>query len=380
MGETMEVRGYCDSKFDEVRDVLTESLKTRADIGASVAATIEGEMVIDLWGGHLDEEASNPWQQDTIVNVYSSTKTMSFLCALLLADRGDLDFDANVAEYWPEFAQNGKEHGKVWHIMDHAAGLSGLDEAVTTNDLYDWEKITGMLARQTPWWEPGTATAYHAITQGYLIGEVVRRISGKTLGQFFADEIASPLEADFFIGVPESEFPRIGHLLPPDDATALAGQGDEDSIASRTFRYPAVNALDSRTREWRLAEIPAANGHGNARSIAKIHAILACKGEAQGIRLLKPETAESVMVERISGTDMALQMPVRFGLGFGINAREKILAPNENVCYWGGWGGSLALIDQDAKMSFSYVMNRMEVGLTGDLRSYNLSQAIYRAL
>ncbi|HIG41999.1 MAG: serine hydrolase domain-containing protein [bacterium] len=380
MSETMETQGYCDEKFAQVRDVLAESLGTDADIGASVAVTIDGEMVIDLWGGHLDEERSEPWQENTIVNVYSSTKTMSFLCALLLADREQLDFDANVADYWPEFAQNGKEQVKVWHIMDHAAGLSGVDDPLTTKDLYDWDLVTSTLAKQAPWWEPGTATAYHAITQGYLIGEVVRRISGKTLGQYFRDEISLPLEADFHIGVPESEFPRIGNLLPPDDNTALAGQGDKDSIAARTFRHPAVNALDSRTREWREAEIPAANGHGNARSIAKIHAILACKGEAQGTRLLSRETAESVMVERISGTDMALQMPVRFGLGFGINAHEKILAPNENVCYWGGWGGSLALIDQDAQMSFSYVMNRMEVGLTGDLRSYNLGQAIYSSL
>ena len=375
-----ETHGYCDSRFEKVRDVLAQSIKSDADIGASVAVTIDGELVIDLWGGHLDRERSQPWQENTIVNVYSSTKTMAFLCALVLADRNQLNFDANVADYWPEFSQNGKEQVKIWHIMNHAAGLSGINEPITTEDLYDWEKITRLLAEQSPWWEPGTATAYHAITQGYLIGEVVRRISGKTIGQFFRDEIAHPLDADFYIGVPDSEFARIGDLLPPDDHTVLTGQGDKNSIAARTFRYPSVNALESRTSAWRKAEIPAANGHGNARAIAKIHSILACKGKAQGIQLLSRTTAESVMHERISGTDMALDMPVRFGLGFGINAHERILSPNKNVCYWGGWGGSLALIDQDERMSFSYVMNRMEVGLTGDLRSYNLGQAIYGCL
>ena len=380
MSETMEVSGYCDSKFSKVREVLAESVAKGDDIGASVAVTIEGETVIDLWAGHKDEERLVPWDENTIVNVYSSTKTMSFICALILADRGQLDFDANVADYWPEFASNGKAEVKVWHIMNHAAGLSGLEEPLGQEDLYDWEKITAALANQAPWWEPGTKTGYHAITQGYLIGEVVRRITGKTLGQFFQDEIAQPLDADFYIGVPESEFSRIGDLFPPSEDTALDGQGEKDSIAARTFRYPSVTALQSRTPAWRKAEIPAANGHGNARSIARIHSILACKGEAQGLRLFSTETAESVMQERISGTDMVLGTPVRFGLGFGINAHEKILSPNQNVCYWGGWGGSLALIDQDVKMSYAYVMNRMFVGLMGDLRSFKLGQAIYSSL
>jgi len=283
-------------------------------------------------------------------------------------------------DYWPEFGQNGKQEVKVWHLMDHAAGLSGLDEPLSTQDMYDWEKVTSTLAAQAPWWEPGTATAYHAITQGYLIGEVVRRITGKTFGTFFRDDIAGPLGADFYIGVPTSEFSRIGYLFPPSEDTTIEVPGDEDSIASRTFKNPSVSALESRTSEWRQAEIPAANGHGNARSVAKIHSMLACKGQAQGIRLLSEDMATAVMKERIGGTDMALAMPVRFGLGFGINGEDRLLSPNENVCYWGGWGGSLALIDQDAEMSFSYVMNKMHVGLMGDLRSYNLGQAIYGSL
>jgi len=377
---TVEVEGYCDEKFSQVRDVLAESLSKGEDLGASVAVFVNGEAVIDLWGGHIDEEMTKPWQKDTIINVYSTTKTMSFLCALILADRGQLDFDAPVADYWPEFAQNGKQAVKVWHIMNHAAGLSGIDEPLVAEDLYDWEKITSALAAQAPWWEPGTKTAYHAITQGYLIGELVRRITGLTIGQFFQKEVANPLNADFFIGVPDEEFSRIADLMPFGGDANLSDGSKSDSIAARTFRNPPVSALASRTDAWRRAEIPAANGHGNARSVAKIHTILAGKGEAGGIRLLSKETAELVMKERISGEDMALKMPVKFGLGFGINSKDTPLAPNKNVCFWGGWGGSLALIDQDAKLSFSFVMNKMHDGLVGDLRSYNLGHAIYASL
>ena len=180
-----EIYGVCDEKFAGVRDLLSASIDRGDDVGASFAVTVEGEMVIDLWGGHLDEARTQPWQQDTIVNVYSSTKTMSFLCALLLADRGQLDFDANVADYWPEFAQNGKHSVKVWHFMNHASGLSGMDQHMTPDDMYDWDKMVTTLAAQAPWWEPGSASGYHALTQGYLIGELVRRITGKSLVTFF---------------------------------------------------------------------------------------------------------------------------------------------------------------------------------------------------
>ena len=377
---TTEISGKCEEQFSAVSDAFRANLESGEDVGASVAVTVDGEMVVDLWGGYLDATKQQPWLEDTIVNVYSTTKTMSFLCALILADRGQLDFDAPVKDYWPEFAQNGKENVLVWHLMDHAAGLSGLDVMATGKDLYDWEKITGLLAAQRPWWEPGTATAYHALTQGYLIGEVVRRITGVTIGKFFQDEVASKLDADFFIGVPDSEFPRIGNLIPPTEDTALAGDGDPDSIAVRTFKSPAAKATESWTPEWRRAEIPAANGHGNARSVAKIHANLACKGTANGVTLFSEATAESVMQERISGVDMALKSPQGFGLGFGINLPETPLAPNKNVCFWGGWGGSVIIIDQDARMTVSYVMNKMFTGLEGDMRSASLIMAAYAAI
>lgn len=376
----VEVEGYCDEKFANVRELFASNIEKDLDIGASFALTVDGEMVIDLWGGHLDEARTQPWQEDTIVNVYSTTKTMSFLCALLLADRGELNFDANVADYWPEFAAAGKKNVKVWHIMAHAAGLSGMDVPVTSQDLYDWNRIVELLAGQAPWWEPGTASGYHAITQGYLIGEIVRRITGLSLGTFFQQEIAIPLAADFHIGVPESEFSRIGNLIPAGDGSAPGTEDDPDSIASRTFKNPPISVFDSYTEAWRKAEIPAANGHGNARAVARLQAPLACGGSAFGVDLFSRATAESVMQERISGVDLVLAVPMAFGLGFGLNSSEVPLSPNANVCYWGGWGGSSVLVDQDASLSASFVMNKMFAGLLGDVRSYHLVQAVYKSL
>ena len=375
----MEIAGICDEKFSKVRNILASSIESGDDVGVSFAVTIGGEMVVDLWGGHIDESASTPWQQDTLVNVYSTTKTMSFLCALVLADRGQLDFDRNVADYWPEFAQNGKAEVKVWHLMNHAAGLSGMDEVMSATEMYDWDKMVSMLAAQAPWWEPGSASGYHAITQGYLIGEVVRRITGKSLGTFFQDEIAKPLNADFFIGVPTSEFHRISRLIPFGLGTAPDG-GDADSIPARTFRSPFAGVQHSWTDGWRQAEIPAANGHGNARSVAKLQAPLACKGSAFGVDLMSAETAKAVMTPRISGTDLVLGVPLSFGLGFGLVSELVPLSPNKNACFWGGWGGSNILVDQDAEMSVAFVMNKMHDDVMGDPRSLNLLQAIYQAL
>lgn len=371
-----DVHGFCDERFNGVKEVFSNNLNSGSDLGASCAVSFKGELVVDLWGGYLDEAKTQPWQEDTIINVYSTTKTMSFLCALLLADRGELDFDANVAEYWPEFAANGKENVKVWHFMNHAAGLSGIDEPMTAQDLYDWDKVCTALAAQAPWWEPGTATGYHAMTQGFLIGELVRRITGKTLGTFFHDEVTSKLGADFYIGVPDSEFARIADLIPPVN-TSLAGGSEAKSIAARTFANPSTDALESRTTAWRKAELPAANGHGNARSVAQIHEILANFGVAQGQRFLSEETARSIMQSRISGEDLVLRVPMSFGLGFGLivePARER------NLCFWGGWGGSSAIIDQDNQLSISYVMNRMSPTLTGDERGLGINQATFKAV
>ncbi len=210
-----DIEGTWDPQFGAVVDALSSSLDAGTDVGASVAVLLDGEPVVDVWGGFVDEQHSAPWREDTLTNVWSTTKTMTFLCALMLADRGQLDFYAPVSEYWPEFAAGGKEGVQVRHLMSHTAGLPGWDEPLRAEDLADWDRCTSLLAAQEPWWEPGTASGYHAVTQGYLVGEVVRRITGETIGSWFAREVATPLGADFHIGLPESEDHRVSLVIPP---------------------------------------------------------------------------------------------------------------------------------------------------------------------
>src|SRR5882762_6625144 len=210
--------GTCDERFEAVREALAASLDMD-DVGASAAVYVDGEPVVDIWGGHTDQERTRPWERDTITNVWSTTKTMTALCALMLADQGELDFQAPVARYWPEFAAAGKEGVLVRHLMGHTAGLSGWTEPMKEEDLYDWEKATSLLAAQAPWWEPGTASGYHAVTQGYLVGEEVRRVTGQTLGTFFAKGVAGPLGADFHIGLAPEHDSRVAPVIPPPPLT-----------------------------------------------------------------------------------------------------------------------------------------------------------------
>ena len=368
-----EINGSCDEKFAAVRQVLSDNLDAGFDLGASVAVMIDGEPVVDIWGGWTDESKTAPWQRDTLVNVWSTTKTMTALCALILADRGDLDFDATVATYWPEFAAAGKESVQVRHLMGHTAGLSGFQEPVDVPDLYDWEKCTDLLARQEPWWQPGTASGYHAITQGYLVGEVVRRITGQSLGTFFAKEVAEPLGADFHIGMGAEHDDRVATMVPP---PSLASQIDglpADSIARRTFIYPPVEATVTRDREWRAAEIPAANGQGNALSVATVQSIVAGGGEARGVRLLSDKGVDAIFREQANGTDLVLGIPVRFGMGYGLSSDLMPIGPRS--AFWGGWGGSVIIVDRDLRLTIAYVMNRMEAGLVGDNRGIGIVQA-----
>ncbi|MCZ6656531.1 MAG: serine hydrolase [Gammaproteobacteria bacterium] len=375
----MDIHGTCDPKFEKVKTLFEENFAERDDVGASVAVSVEGEYVVDLWAGFRDRAKTLPWEEDTIVNVYSTTKTMAAITALLLADRGELDFYAPVKKYWPEYAQNGKENTEVRHFMSHSAGLSGMDEPMVGDDVYDWEKMVDALARQAPWWEPGTASGYHALTQGHLIGEVVRRITGRSIGQFFKEEIAEPLGADFHIGTGPEHYHRIGELVPPDSASPAA-DADEDSIAARTFKNPAVNANASGTDGWRQAEIPAANGHGNARSVVRVQTLVANLGTAFGKRLMSEAGCRVIFDEQSNGKDLVLGVPIRFGMGYGLTSDEMPMGPNENIAYWGGWGGSTAVIDQDARMCVSYVMNLMEANLMGDVRGFKLLRAAYRSL
>ena len=369
------VQGLAQGRYESVRKVFEDSLASGADIGASFCATIDGEIVVDLWGGHADPAKTRAWEKDTIVNVYSTTKTMTALTALLVADRGELDFDAPVAKYWPEFAANGKGDVKVSHLMSHSAGLSGWKEPIVNDDLYDWEKATSLLAAQAPFWEPGTAPGYHALTQGYLVGEVIRRITGRSVGTVFREEIAEPLGADFHIGLPASEDGRVAELLPPPPGTSVGDVGQTELQANMS-NNPGIDVAQSRTRAWRAAEIPAAGGTGNARSVAQVQAILANGGVAQGKRFLSEAGCRKALELQIEGQDLILGTPARYGMGFGLSSRAAPF-PNPNTIYWGGYGGSLVVIDMDARATYAYAMNKMAGTTTGDMRAFSLIMGMW---
>ena len=377
-----DIQGTCDDRFSVLGDILSSSIDNGSDLGASVAVTIEGEMVCDLWGGWADTEKSKPWKENTITNVWSTTKTMTALCALVLVDRGELDVNSAVAKYWPEFAANGKENIEVRHLMSHTSGVSGWAQPVVVEDLYDWEKSTSMLAAQEPWWEPGTASGYHALNQGHLVGEVIRRISGKSLGTFFAEEVAGPLGADFHIGLDPSQYHRVSNVVPPPPLPIdIEAMGGIDSVAIKTFTGPLPDASVSWTDEWRQAEIGAANGHGNARSVARIQSVISNGGTVDGITLLSPETVDLIFTEQANGVDLVLGMPIRFGIGFGLVNAE--MAPitggrtDGRICYWGGWGGSIIINDVDRRMTIAYMMNKMAAGLVGNPTSEAIASTVY---
>jgi CubicO group peptidase (beta-lactamase class C family) len=299
----------------------------------------------------------------------------------VLVDRGELDVYEPVATYWPEFAANGKEAVEVRHLMSHTSGVSAWAQPVEVGDIYDWEKSTSMLAAQPPWWEPGTASGYHALNQGHLVGEVVRRVSGTSLGTFFADEVAAPLGLDFHIGLDPSEFHRVSNVIPPPPLPIDMATLDPESVMFKTFTGPAPDASESWTPEWRQADIGAANGHGNARSLARAQAIVANGGTVDGVRLLSDTTIDLIFDEQSYGVDLVLGQPVRFGIGYALPSPEASpWLPDDRICYWGGWGGSAIIVDVGRRMTFSYVMNRMADGLLGDPRGENLIRAIYTAL
>ena len=377
--ELFPIQGLCEPRFEGVREAFKANFERGADVGASVAITLDGETVVDLWGGARDADASRAWTSDTIVAVASTTKTATALSALLLADRGELDVDAPVARYWPEFAQAGKEGVLVRHCLGHTAALPGWEPRLTAmDDLYDWEKCTAILAAQAPWWEPGTASAYHAVTQGYLVGEVIRRITGRTVGTFFREEIAEPLGAEFHIGVRPEFDARIGQSIPP-DVPEQPAQTTPGSITMRIHNNPPLPRERWGETAWLRAEIPAGNGFANARGVARISTLLACAGEANGKRLMSPEGAKRVFYRQSNGPDLGFLAPVSWGLGYALSLFGMNFDGRE-VCFWGGSGGSLVVVDVEARMTFAYVMNKLEGSPFGDQRNASILRAAYAAL
>ena len=379
----VDISGRSGAGYGKVKDAFAENFAVEGDVGASVAVAIDGELVVDLWGGTQDAAGRLPWEEDTIINVFSTTKTMTCLSALVLASRGLLDVDAPVATYWPEFAAAGKEGVLVRHLLAHTAGLPGWDVRLDGTDLYDWDKVTSLLAEQATWWEPGWKSGYHGISQGNLVGEVVRRVDGRTVGTFFAEEIAGPLGADFHIGTPPECDERIALVIAP-SADAPAGLGGQPEIPKDSIPYRAANprldATQSWESPWRRAESPAAGGHGNARSVALAQSVVSAGGTARGVEQLTAPTIERIFDVQSAGRDLRLGIGVTFGVGYGLNSPRAPIAPNEHVCYWGGWGGSLVVNDVDAGMTMAYVMNRMGQGTVGDDRAHRILRACYASL
>ncbi len=380
---TTHISGTCIDRLSAVKDAFAANFERNGDIGASAAVVMNGELVVDLWGGHLDVGRNTPWQRDTLINVYSTTKTMSCLSLLVLVSRGLVDVDAPVARYWPEFAANGKSNVLVRHLLSHTAGVPAWEARIDPTDLYDWDKVTALLATQSPWWEPGSKSGYHAVSQGNLVGEVVRRVDGRSVGTFFAEEIARPTGAEFFIGVPPEQDHRVAKVIPAPPLQFGSGDGsvapDRNSIPYRAAN-PRLVAEQSWEIPWRRAEIPAAGGHGNARGVALAQAAVSHGGSLRGVELLSKKTVDRIFDVQAAGRDLVLGIGVTFGVGYGLNSPKNPISPNARVCYWGGWGGSLVVNDVDAGFTLAYVMNRMGQGTVGDDRAHTLLRAMYASM
>ncbi|HYR95491.1 MAG TPA: serine hydrolase domain-containing protein [Candidatus Binatus sp.] len=360
------IEGICDARFAAVRAAFTGNFEKHGEIGAAVAVEIDGRVVVDLWGGHADAARHAPWRRETLVNVFSVGKGPTALCALMLAHRGRLELDAPVSRYWPEFAAGGKGSITVRQVLCHQAGLPSVRAPLPDDAMLRWDVMTAALASQEPWWRPGTRHGYHVNTFGFLVGEVVRRLSGRTLGAFLHEEIARPLGADFHIGLSAKDEPRVAEFFwPPEmDPAAHAVPGtltDEQRMIRNTYVNPPGLSGHGvvNTSPWRRAEIPSTNGHATARGVARVYAALAAGGTLDGIELVGRGTLAEAIREHANGPDAVLGRASRFGLGFQLPQPERPLGPHAGAFGHFGAGGALGFADPEAGVAFGYVMNRM---------------------
>ena len=377
----VEVAGYCRPDLELIRKAFQRNFDENLEVGASLALTLDGELVVDLWGGWSDEHRTRPWEETTITNCWSTTKLIAALCMFVLADAADVGLSSPVSRYWPEFAGAGKEEITLRQVLSHTSGVAGWDRRVRVADLYDWEKMTALLEDQAPWWIPGSASGYHAFTGGYILGEVVRRVTGRTMGEFFRDEIGGPLGIDLHLGLPAEHDDRVSHVLwpmPPD--IDPASWGPEFAFAARA--NPILTGAEPWDPAWRRAEIPAANGHGNAKSLAMANSILACRGSLGGRAFFSEQLADSAFEVQSSGADLVLDSRLRWGCSYAIPGEDASTWVGPASGYWGGWGGSLVIVDLARRMSLAYVMNRMEnKGMPGeDPRARSLTVAAHACL
>lgn len=363
--EAPNTEGSVDGRFDAVRDAFVENFVAHGEIGAAVCVVVENRVVADLWAGWADETRTRSWERDTLVNAFSVGKGLVALCAARLAGEGRLDPDATVETYWPGFARNGKADITVAHLLSHQAGLPAIRKPLPDNAMLDWSVMTAALEEETPWWVPGTAHGYHVNTFGFLVGEVIRRITGRSIGAYLRNEITEPLGADLFIGLPTSEHDRVAHMHFPAAMPApseLPEQLDDEQLMTyNAYANPPQlsGAGVLNTPAWRSVEIPSANCHATARGVARVYQALAHRGSVDGIEIVTSDALALAATEQVNGEDLVLHRPSRFGLGFQLTQPERPLGPNPGAFGHFGAGGSLGFCDPDAGVAFGYVMNEM---------------------
>jgi CubicO group peptidase (beta-lactamase class C family) len=351
-----------------VREALADNFRKRGELGAAVAVTLDARPVVDVWAGWSDVARTRPWERDTLVAVFSIGKAMAAMCLLMLVERGEIELDEPVATYWPEFAAHGKDEITVRMLLSHRAGLPAIRRSLPDEAIYDWDLMANALAEEEPWWEPGTTHGYHVNTFGFLVGELVRRVGGESIGAFFRREVGGPLGVDFHIGLGAEDDRRTAEYVFAD--TTLTIDGDERRnpvemdderrfLLARTYlNPPGLSGLGTvNTRAWRAVEIPSTNGHATARAVARIYSALAAGGAVDGVRLLAPETIDLARAEASAGPDFVLGRPSRFGLGFQLTQPERPLGPNSLSFGHFGAGGSLGFADPEAGLAFAYTMN-----------------------
>jgi CubicO group peptidase (beta-lactamase class C family) len=386
----MSIDGWTAPGFEGVRDAFEANFAAGKEVGAAFAAYRGDRKIVDLWGGIADADTGKPWEEHTMVLVFSTTKGATAVCANKLAQEGKLDVDAPVAQYWPEFAQAGKERVPVRYLLSHQAGLPWVDGEMTLEEALSWEPVIDALARQRPHWEPGSKHGYHATTYGWLVGEVIRRVTGRSVGTYFREEVAEPLDLDFWIGLPEEHESRVARLvgsltggenLDPEVRALMDSFIGPDTVLGKALNAPGgvFRAPDVwNSRVVHAAEIPAAAGISDARSIARMYA--ACIGEVDGVRLLTAEQVAKATTQQTEGPNyVILDMDLQFGLGFIVPSSLVALGGPRSFGHFGA-GGSAGWADPEAGLAFGYVMNKMETGLAGDARSFDLINACYAAL
>ena len=375
------VDGECDPGFAGVREAFAAGFADGVELGASLAVEVDGRRVVDCWGGWADTTRTRPWERDTIACVFSCTKGLVAIVALQLVARGALDLDAPVARYWPEFAAAGKGELPVRYLLTHEAGLSAISRPMPFGSLSDWDAMVEALAVQEPWWEPGTAHGYHGVTFGHLVGEVVRRIDGRTIGMVLADDVSAPLGIDCFLGLPADQDARTADMtieLDP-DAVTFFSHWKPDDLGPKSFGNPPdCNLIDhTNTRAFRAAEIPAANAHANARALARVY------GALDAGDLVPRALVDEAGRVHVDGDDVVMGAPTRFGLGFEMTDPDAgfSFGPGPHTFGHNGSGGSLGFLDPDAGISFGYVMNRMEWReRRDDARWFPIFDALYDAI